>query len=372
MKTGILLVNLGTPDDPSPRSVGKYLKEFLMDPFVIDIPAFFRWILVHLLVVPRRSKASALLYQKVWDQDGSPLLKHTLALEKKMKAALGSAFVVKAAMRYGNPSLPAGIHFLKDAGVERIVVVPLYPQYSLAASESSIQRVKALASGICPKIPLQIIAPFYNEDAYLDAVAEVSLPYVRKRPYDLVLFSFHGLPERQVKKTDPSGKLCLMSDTCCETPAPENQNCYRHHCYVTARRLAEKMRINPLRYVVCFQSRLGRTPWIKPYTDAFYRTFPQRGIRRLLVISPSFVADCLETVEEIQLRGRDEFLRHGGEDLLLVPSLNSHDAWIKGLSELLRKKGALLNESVEHRPAGKVDKAGGPKKQEGEGLPLQG
>lgn len=308
-----------------------------MDPLVVDIPYLARWILVHWLIVPRRSHASAELYQKVWDEKtGSPLALHTLNLTEGVRAELGSDFVVVHGMRYGNPSIDSAVKKLAKAGVEKIIAFPLYPQYSLAATQSSIDAVNASLKQNGLTTPLTFIPAFYQSEWYLEAVREVSAPYLKKRPYDLALFSFHGLPERQVRKTDLTKQHCLASENCCDVAVDANRNCYRHQCYVTARKLAEKLNINPLRYTVCFQSRLGRTPWIKPYTDHYYAALPQRGIKRLAVLAPSFVADCLETLEEVQIRGKKQFIEAGGEDLFLVPSLNSSEVWTKAVANFLK------------------------------------
>jgi protoporphyrin/coproporphyrin ferrochelatase len=343
---GICLINLGTPDAPDSLAVGKYLREFLMDPLVVDIPWVFRWFLVNIVIVPKRSEASSLLYKKIWSDaksgEGSPLLHHTLNLASKLQTNFGSRAVVVPAMRYGSPSIESALKILKEANVSRILACPLYPQYSLAATLSSVEKVKEVVANLDASLPVQFLKPFYQEAAYLDAVARVSAPYLSE-PHDLVIFSFHGLPERQIKKCDQSRNHCLKSETCCDFISHENTNCYRAQSYFTARQLAKRLGIT--RYEVGFQSRLGRSPWIKPHTDAFYRELPKKGIKKLIVLSPSFVADCLETLEEIQLRGRDEFLRHGGESLKLVPSLNADDIWVDSLEAMLTQRFLIPSET---------------------------
>lgn len=335
-KTGILLINLGTPDSPEPREVGKYLREFLMDPLVVDIPFPLRWILVNALIVPKRSQASSDLYKKIWDKNtGSPLLSHTLKLSEGLAERLAEKCFVVPAMRYGSPSISEAIDLLGAAKVDRILAIPLYPQYSLAATESSIREVGAQLAKKKIKLTVDFLPAFYRSDSYLDAVVEVSAPHLKAKPHDKVLFSFHGLPERQVRKTDPSSQHCLTGKSCCESPVDFNRNCYRHQCYETARLLADRLKIGRDKYEVCFQSRLGRTPWIRPYTDHLYEELPNRGVKKLAVLCPSFVADCLETLEEVQLRGKDQFLRAGGEDLFLVPSLNSSEVWVKALERMI-------------------------------------
>lgn len=330
-RTGILLLNLGTPKSPEPPDVAQYLKEFLMDPFVIDIPHVFRWILVHLLIVPRRSKASSKLYKKIWTDSGSPLLMHTVNLARAVQEQLPKGYVVQACMRYGQPSIRAALEKLRADHITELTVFPLYPQFSFAATQSSIAQTRTVMAELGMEIPVRFIEPFYGSNAYLNAVAEVSRPHLAK-PFDKVLFSFHGLPENQVKR---AGHVCTFTEGCCERIVPENKNCYRAQSYATARELAVRLSLSKDQYLVGFQSRLGGTPWIQPYSDEYYRTLPSQGVRRLAVISPSFVADCLETVEEIALRGRDEFLKHGGEDLFLIPSLNSEMVWVQATTEIV-------------------------------------
>lgn len=333
---GVLLLNLGTPDSPEPKDVGRYLTEFLLDPYVIDIPAPLRWFLVRVLIVPRRKHASSELYKKIWEGRGSPLLFHTLDLASKVRVLLAGRATVKAAMRYGSPSLRSRLAEFHAEGVRRVKVFPLYPQYSIAATLSSIEKAKADARAISPDMELSFVPAFYDKEPYLRAVADVSRPALAERPHDKVLFSFHGLPERQVKKTDHSGgKHCLMTDTCCDRIGEANRDCYRAQSFATARFLAMRLGIPKEKYLVGFQSRLGRTPWIRPYSDEYYRTLAGQGVKRLAVLCPSFTADCLETLEEVSMRGLEEFRRHGGEDLFLVPSVNSSDVWARAVVELL-------------------------------------
>lgn len=306
-----------------------------MDPFVIDIPKVFRWILVNLLIVPKRSHDSSKLYQKVWTEEGSPLLVHLQNLEKKLKVKLSDRYEVVGAMRYGKPAIQKAIELLKGKGITDILVLPLYPQYSLAATESSIQKVREETAHWFPEAQLRFIRDFYDQEDYLNASAEVIQKYLKNISWDLILFSFHGLPERQVKKTDPSQTHCLKVKNCCKKIVEANKNCYRAQSYATARALAKKLGIGEQQYRVGFQSRLKGAPWIQPFSDEFYRELPKQGVKKLVVISPSFVADCLETLEEVQMRGKEEFVQHGGEELTLIPSLNSEEAWVNGLAQLI-------------------------------------
>lgn len=327
-KSGILLVNVGTPESPEPKDVGRYLREFLMDPRVIDIPAVWRWILVNVLVVPRRAKSSALLYKKVWTPQGSPLLLHTKRLAEKLDQVMGNT---RFAMRYGNPSIKSVVESFRKDGVTALTVVPLYPQYSSAATESSIQEVKKWAKGM----PLKFVPPFYAEAPFLNAVTRITEPYLNNKSYDAVLFSFHGLPERQIKKCDKSGTHCLKSEDCCDLPKELSPDCYRRQSFDTAKALAQSLKLPAEKWFIGFQSRLGRTPWIQPFSDGWYRTLPAIGIKKLAVLCPSFVADCLETIEEVQIRGKEEFLQHGGEVLDLIPCVNSSDVWVHGLKQII-------------------------------------
>lgn len=337
-KKGLLLLNLGTPDHYDPKSVGVYLKEFLNDPYVIDIPKLLRWILVNILIVPKRKKDSAQLYKKVWTQKGSPLLVHLKDLEQRIKESFAGEVEVQAAMRYGKPPIENAVKAFKENSVSEVLVIPLYPQYSLAATESSIKKTRSVFETVHPEAKLSFVHYFYHEPAYIQATAQVSQKYLEGFSWDKVLFSFHGLPERQVKKTDPTGAHCLVKKDCCNfiEKGQPNELCYRAQSYATARALAEKLGLKEEDYFVGFQSRLKGAPWIRPYSDEFYRELPKKGVKRLAVICPSFVADCLETLEEVQMRGKEEFLENGGEDLLLVPSLNSTPEWAKALSEIAR------------------------------------
>lgn len=330
-RTGLVFINVGTPDSTEPSAVGKYLREFLMDPQVIDIPWLARWILVNVLIVPRRSRKSAALYRKIWTDQGSPLLVHTVGLAEKVQSRLGPEYVVRPAMRYGNPSITSALTACRRAGVTKLIAFPLYPQYSLAATDSSIREFRRLAQSLMPGVPVSVVPPFYREEAYLDAVAEVSRPYLKE--FDKVLFSFHGLPERQVKKTAPTH--CFSTPDCCAQITEANKNCYRAQCFFTARALATRLGLAEGTWEVGFQSRLGRTPWIRPFSDERYEALPAQGVKRLVVLTPSFVADCLETLEEVQIRGEEAFKKVGGEKLSLVPSLNTHVAWVEAVVKIL-------------------------------------
>lgn len=333
----LLLLNLGTPASPTEKDVRTYLKEFLMDPYVLDVPYLLRWFIVHGTILPSRPAVSAEAYRKVWTDKGSPLLIHLNDLKQKVQNQLGSQWNVQAAMRYGNPSIADALEGFRDSHFSEITLLPLYPQYSLAATESSIRACTTLAAKVLPGVKLNVIESFYSFDPFIESFAEVIRKSLDGFSYEHLLFSFHGLPERQIKKTDPSGKFCLMESDCCTRAVSPNRHCYRSQCFTTARLIAKKLNLSEDRFTICFQSRLGKTPWIQPFTDRFYRELPKKGIKKLAVACPAFVADCLETLEEVQIRGRDEFIQNGGEELRLATSLNSSEAWVKAVSELVRR-----------------------------------
>jgi len=333
---GVLLINLGTPTEPTTPAVRNYLKEFLSDPYVIDINPLARWLLLHLLILPFRSPKSAKAYQKIWTNGGSPLLVNSQNLTEKVREKLGSEYLVELAMRYGNPSLERGLTELKNKGATSITVLPLYPQYSLSATETSIQEVKRLAKQLQIQTPLNFLPAFYADEGYIQSFAAVGKEVLDKSQPDHILFSFHGLPERHIHKTDPSHRYCLKTKNCCERRTPENKNCYRSHCFQTAYGIASTLGLKKSQFSISFQSRLGRTPWIQPYTDHVLPELAKKGAKEVAVFCPSFVADCLETLEEIEIRGRDLFLENGGEELTLIPSLNSQPLWVNAVCNLVR------------------------------------
>jgi protoporphyrin/coproporphyrin ferrochelatase len=345
---GVLIINVGTPDTAEAKSVKPYLKEFLMDPYIIDIPFLLRWILVNILIVPRRASQSAEAYAEIWSPEGSPLriyLEELRAgLMKNLNALTSSAsqevsdqdmVCVEGAMRYGNPSIPKALLRLQEKGVKEILIVPLYPQYSLAATHTSVEKVKCEVLKMNYEVNLKVFPPFYAKKEFVDSFVKVTEEAIREKEFDFTLFSFHGLPERQIKKTDPYGNHCLKREDCCSMISEKNLTCYRAQSYATAHAIARGLKLNSKQYSVSFQSRLGRTPWIRPYTDKVLEELAQKGVKRLAVVCPAFVADCLETLEEIQIRGKEDFVKAGGEELYLVPSLNAEPIWIEGLSQMI-------------------------------------
>jgi ferrochelatase len=345
-RAGLLLINLGTPESAAPSDVRPYLREFLSDPRVLDIPSWQRALLLNLIILPLRPKKSGEAYAKIWTGRGSPLLVNTIDLAAKVRARAGATVTVEIAMRYGKPSIASALESLRRAGVDRIVVFPLYPQYSSAATGSSIEKVFEEAGRRWNTPYLHVVPPFYDHPAYIDACAAVAKPILEAGDPHAVLFSFHGLPERHCVKSDDTGAHCLKRADCCDAIVQANRNCYRAQCLATARSLADRLGVPEDRRIVCFQSRLGRTPWIKPYTDLVLQELPGRGIKRAAILSPAFVADCLETLEELGIRAVETFREAGGERLDVVPAVNAEDRWADGVLTIAREASAWLRPQV--------------------------
>jgi protoporphyrin/coproporphyrin ferrochelatase len=334
-RTGLLLINLGTPDEPTTPAVRRYLREFLSDPRVIDLNAASRWLLLNLVILPTRPARSAEAYRQIWDPArGSPLLYHSRDLAAGVAEALGPDWHVELAMRYGSPSIPSALAAMTAAAVDRIVVLPLFPQYASSSTGTAVARVMELAGQKTNVPALSVVPAFHADPGFLDAFAAVARPGVAGM--DHVLFSFHGLPEHHMTASDPTGAHCLRSDGCCDALGEVNRNCYRAQCYATARDLAARLGLAAGTHSVAFQSRLGRRPWIRPYTDLVIPDLARRGARKMAVMCPAFVADCLETLEEIGLRARDLFRTAGGEELRLIPSLNATPGWVAAVASLAR------------------------------------
>ena len=350
-RVGLLLINLGTPESPRPRDVRRYLREFLSDPRVIDVAAWKRRLILNLFILPFRPRSSGHAYEKIWTERGSPLLVHTTDLAAKVQDRVGSAVAVDLAMRYGHPSIPDALERFRRAAVDRIVVFPLYPQYSSAATGSSVERVFRDAGARWNTPFLHLVPPFYDHPAFLDACARVARPVLDEVRPERVLLSFHGVPERQCRKGDDTGAHCLVREDCCDRIVDANRMCYRAQCFATARGLADRLDIPPARRLVCFQSRLGREPWIRPYTDHEVVALAKAGVKRAVILSPAFVADCLETIEELGLRAAESFVANGGEALRLVPALNASDAWADAVVSLAREASGWLHPPGRPAPA---------------------
>ena len=334
-KKGVLLINLGTPDSPSTADVRKYLREFLMDPRVIDINAFSRTLLVKGIIAPTRGPKSAKLYQKIWDEKtGSPLFHYSKLQHKLLQERLGEEYQVELAMRYQSPSIASALERLKKALIYDIVVIPLFPQYASASTGSVYDKVMELLEKWPTKPTISFINSFHDDELMIETFAENALKY-KPETYDHILFSFHGLPQRQLIKSDHTHKTCLKSADCCQTLTDANRFCYSAQSHHTARLLAEKLNIPKEKYTICFQSRLGNDPWVQPYTSGVVKQLAQEGKKRLLVFCPAFVADCLETVYEVPVEYGDEFKALGGEVVQLVESLNDSPKFIEALARMV-------------------------------------
>lgn len=331
MSKAVLLVNLGSPDSPSVSDVRRYLREFLMDGRVLDVNWLARFCIVHFAILPSRPKLSAEAYRKIWTPEGSPLVVTSQKTQANLQQRVGVP--VELAMRYQHPSIADALRRLLEKGADEVLLVPLFPHYAMSSFESAVERVRELASQLAPQMRFQVQPPFFDQPEYIAALVASARSYL-DRGYDHLLFSFHGLPERQIRKSDPTGHHCLMSENCCESASPAHATCYRAQCFKTVSAFAKAANVPKEKYSVSFQSRLGRTPWLKPYTDHQLQSFPSRGISNLLVICPAFVSDCLETLEEIGLRGRDTFLNAGGKRFALIPCLNEHPLWIEALEKI--------------------------------------
>ncbi len=334
MKTGLLLINLGTPDTPQTADVRRYLDEFLSDDRVLDMTEWKRRLLLDLIILRFRPKASAAAYQKIWTDRGSPLMSHTIDLAKKVQSRLGENVIVDFAMRYGDPSIESALQKMRAAGIERLVIFPLYPQYSSAATGSVLERVYRQVSELWVTPYLSVIPPFYDHPRYIQCSAELAKKVIDASDPEVIFFSFHGLPERHVRKSDDTGRHCLQSADCCSKMVTANRNCYRAQCFHNARLLADALGIPDSKRVISFQSRLGRDPWIRPYTDKVLEEYAQKGLKRAVILSPAFVADCLETLEELGIRALDSWREHGGETLEVVPCLNAGDGWADAVIEI--------------------------------------
>ena len=334
--TGLLLCNLGTPDAPTAPAVRRYLREFLSDPRVIDINPIGRWLLLNLIILPLRPRKSAEAYQKIWTERGSPLLGHGEDLVKAVRERLGAGWAVELGMRYGRPTIAGALAKLRAAGASRVVVFPLYPQYAASTTGSTVAEVCRVAGAGWVTPTLTFVDAFHDHPEFIAAFAASGRPILEATRPDHVLMSFHGLPERHLHKTDASGRHCLASASCCDAIGEANRNCYRAQCFATARALASRLALAEGAWSVSFQSRLGRAQWIHPYTDAVIAQLAAQGKKRLMVFCPAFVADCLETLEEIGIRAQAQFLAAGGEALTLVPSLNASSVWADAVIRIVR------------------------------------
>lgn len=348
-KQAVLLVNLGSPDSTSVPDVRAYLKEFLGDERVIDVP-FVRKFIIPAFVLTTRPKQSAHAYEAVWTDEGSPLI--VVSQEQHRLLDEHQDLPVYLAMRYANPSIPDVLEQIVKDGVDHLFLIPLYPQYAMSSYETVVVRVMEAAAQVAPRMRVDTLQPFYDHPEYIEALRTVTAPHL-EAPFDKLLFSFHGVPERQVKKSDPSRAHCLQVNGCCDIANPAHRTCYRHQCFTSARLLADSLGLASDQWTVSFQSRLLRDPWLGPYTDATIERLAREGVRRLRVICPAFVTDCLETLEEIAIQGKETFVEAGGEDFELIPCLNDHPAWVDFLAKRVSewKSGASVVPPMRYKEA---------------------
>jgi protoporphyrin/coproporphyrin ferrochelatase len=329
-KKGVVLMNLGSPDSTEVKDVARYLKQFLMDGRVIDYPYLFRSLLVKGIIVPFRAAKSAKAYETIWTREGSPLVVLTKQLQHALQEQIAEP--VEIAMRYGNPSPAEAFNQLlkTNPALEEVIAIPLYPHYAMSSYETAVAYAKEIHGQNKYPFKLSFIKPFFDEENYLGAMAANMQPHL-KQDYDHILFSYHGIPERHIKKSDTTGCHCLKVDNCCAKDSVAHLTCYRHQVFETTKRLTTLLNIPTNKYSISFQSRLGKG-WLQPFTDIRLEEMPAEGIKKLLIICPAFVSDCLETLEEIDERGKEIFLEAGGESFTMIPCLNTHPEWIKTIA----------------------------------------
>ncbi len=335
-RKAVLLMNLGSPDSTSVKDVRKYLNEFLMDGRVIDIPFIARALLVRGIIVPFRAPKSAEAYKTIWTKEGSPLVVLTKQLQHALQQKLTEPVAI--AMRYGSFSPEEAYNNLlkEHPELEEVILVPLYPHYAMSSYETAVEYAKEQYAKKAYPFKLTIIPPFYNDPSYLDALAANIAPSLEQE-YDHILFSYHGIPERHIRKSDITMSHCLKSGNCCDTASPAHSYCYRHQVFSTTHQVVERLGIPANKFSISFQSRLGKG-WLQPFTDIRLEEMPKEGIKKLLVVCPAFVSDCLETLEEIDERGRESFMQAGGESYHMIPCLNTHPLWVETVANWIRSK----------------------------------
>lgn len=332
-KKGVLLVNLGSPDSPSVADVRRYLREFLMDARVLDAPWPVRFCVVHFAILPSRPRESAHAYRKIWWPEGSPLVVTSQRVRDELQRRL--PVPVELAMRYQKPSIPSAVESLVRQGVDEVLLIPLFPHYAMSSFETAVVRVREELALQAPGARLRVEPPCYEAPEYIAALADSAASYLQQG-YDHLLLSFHGIPERHLRKSDPTRRHCLATPNCCETASDAHATCYRAQCFKTAKAFVQQAGVPAEKYSISFQSRLGRDPWLKPYTDHELERLAKEGVKKMLVICPAFVTDCLETLEEIGMRGVETFRQVGGRELTLIPCLNEHPQWVKALENRVK------------------------------------
>jgi ferrochelatase len=327
---GVLLVNLGSPESPTAKDVKPYLDEFLMDKYVIDVPYLLRALLVRGIILRKRPEKSAEAYKKIWWEEGSPLI--VLSQRAHQKVQKLTTVPVALSMRYGTMTILKGLQELKDKGVTEVMLFPLYPQHAMASTTTILVLAEELRKKHFPEMKFTIVPAFYNKPDYIKNLADSIQKHLNGFEYDHLLFSYHGIPERHIRKTDVTKSHCKIDGSCCNTPSPAHEFCYRHQCYETTKQVVELLGIPKEKYSQTFQSRLAGDKWLEPYTDIEINKMPEKGIKNLAVVTPAFVADCLETLEEIAMEANHQFKEHGGENFLAIPCLNDSDDWCQTLS----------------------------------------
>lgn len=327
---GILLVNLGSPKSPTAKDVKPYLDEFLMDERVIDMPYLLRAFLVKGIILNTRPKKSAEAYQKIWWPEGSPLIVISERQQKKLQQQID--LPIALAMRYGEPSIKTGLQELKNKGVTDVLMIPLYPQFAMATTETIEVLAEKLRKQYFSEMKITSLPAFYDRKEYIDALSNSIKAHLEQNEWDHIVFSYHGVPERHIYKSDTTKSHCKIDGSCCVTPSVAHKNCYRHQCLETTRQVVEQLNIPTDKYTNTFQSRLGPDKWLQPPTDKTVNSLAENGIKKLVVVTPAFVADCLETLEEIGMEAKEEFLHHGGESFTTIPCLNDNDDFIDAIA----------------------------------------
>jgi len=330
LKKGVLLMNLGSPDSTDIKDLRKYLDQFLMDERVIDKPWLLRALLVKGIIVPFRAPKSVEAYKTIWTKQGSPLIVITRQLQHALQNEIEEP--VEVAMRYGNPTVEDGFKKLlkRDPAIEEVIAVPLYPHYAMSSYETAVEYAKQVYNKNKYSFKLSFVEPFYSEPDYIAALAEKMKPFLNQS-FDKILFSYHGVPGRHIRKSDVTGCHCLQTENCCEVASTAHVHCYRHQVFTTTKLVSEFLNIPKEKYEISFQSRLGKG-WLTPFTDIRLGEFPGEGIKNLLIMCPAFVSDCLETLEEIEIRGREIFMNAGGESFTMIPCMNTEPLWVKTLA----------------------------------------
>jgi ferrochelatase len=331
---GILLVNLGSPDSPEPKDVKKYLGEFLMDERVIDVPLWARNLLVKGIILNTRPKASAAAYKKIWWEEGSPLIVISERLQRKIQKQV--KVPVALAMRYGSMTIKKGMQELVDKGVNEILIFPLYPQFAMATTETILVLAEEIQKEHFPQMKLDSVKAFYNKPDYIEVLSNSIEKHLDVKNYDHLLFSYHGVPERHIKKRDITKSHCKIDGSCCATPSKAHEFCYRHQCLEVTRLVAEHLQLKENTYSSSFQSRLGFDPWLQPYTDRTIERLGKEGIKNMAIVTPAFVSDCLETLEEIAMEGQEIFHEVGGNQFITIPCLNDDQEFVDLLSNWIK------------------------------------